>query len=95
MINNLKALVKDLGYEWNGKSLSMLQFINSLKTYLNPEGRANYVDTEGDDHAPARTFSKLVSADSTKILTLKQSDGSYSVIELIKDAFYNSGQTMY
>lgn len=48
MINNLKALVKDLGFEWNGKSISMMQLINALKNYINPEQKSRNLDAESN-----------------------------------------------
>ena len=89
MIGNLKSVVKELGFEWNGKSVSILTFINTLKSYINPEKAINPLETADDVYVPK--LQKLELAQTSQILSLKKSDGSCDLIELIKDMFYSSG----
>jgi hypothetical protein len=35
-VSKMKALLKELGFEWNGKSCSMLQLMQQVKEYINP-----------------------------------------------------------
>jgi hypothetical protein len=35
-IGDLKALLKELGFTWNGPACSITQLLASLKEYLNP-----------------------------------------------------------
>ena len=35
-IGHLKALLKELGFNWNGPACSMTQLLTKLKEYLNP-----------------------------------------------------------
>jgi transposase len=35
-IGDLKALLKELGFNWNGPACSFTQFFSKLKEYLNP-----------------------------------------------------------
>jgi hypothetical protein len=36
-IGNLKALLKELGFSWNGPACSVQKLLQRLKEYLNPE----------------------------------------------------------
>ena len=38
-IGNLKALLKELGFNWNGASCSIQQLLAKLKDYLHPDVR--------------------------------------------------------
>jgi len=42
-IGDLKALLKELGYNWNGPSCSIQQLLGKLKEYLNPHLAASSI----------------------------------------------------
>jgi hypothetical protein len=35
-VGHLKALLKELGFEWNGKSCSVMNLLQQVKEYINP-----------------------------------------------------------
>lgn len=40
-IGHLKALLKELGFNWNGQACTMAQLLAKLKEYLNPHLRGS------------------------------------------------------
>jgi len=46
-IGNLKALLKELGFNWNGASCSLTQFIEKLRTYCRKQ--TNLANGQADD----------------------------------------------
>jgi len=86
-IGYLKALLKELGFPFNGSSCSAQQLLMKVKGYVNVQ---NYrQDTKSE---AAR---KSLTAEQTEILAMKNQRGPGAVIEVVRDMFYRSGQTMH
>ena len=86
-------MLKELGFEWNGKSCSMLQLMQKVKEYLNPQ-RA-YTQHFDNQTSKVTKLAKLIPPEQEIIIDVKQRDGEITAIEMIKDLLYSSGLSMY
>ena len=95
-VNYLKAMLKELGFEWNGKSCSMLQLFQMVKEYINPQ-KAVYINTEFSETRSkiGPQVRKLNPPEQETLIDIKKREGEYSLIEILKDLFYSSGLSMY
>lgn len=88
-IINLKCILKELGFNWNGKVCSIHQLIGKLKDYLNPEAVA------GSEPLLETRIIHNMTDDDQKLLGIKRREGSHSIIEIIKELFYSIGKPLY
>jgi|TARA_B110001450_G_C17661274_1_gene497348 hypothetical protein len=86
-IGQLKAILKEIGFNWNGPACSLLQLINRLKEYLNPEPTYMRQDEAAE---PVQS-----QQDNMLLLGIKRKEGAHTVVDIIKECFYSSGKTMY
>lgn len=88
-IINLKCVLKELGFNWNGKICSIHQLIGKLKDYLNPDAVAN-----NEPLFEARIIHNMTD-DDQKLLGIKKREGTHSIIQIIKELFYSIGKPLY
>jgi hypothetical protein len=79
----LKALLKELGFNWNGPSCSISELFRSLKVYINPA-----------ENQP-KALNNIGSVQQASILGFKRKEGPKTIIEIIKDLFYSTGKTLF
>lgn len=82
-IGNVKAILKELGFPWNGKSCSVYQLLSKVKEYVNPE----LIQREKSVGAGP--------ADQPLLFGYKKREGTQSIMEVLKDLFYGSGMSLY
>ena len=87
-IGYLKALLKELGFSWNGPACSIQKLLQRLKEYLHPEAvpaRNDYETRGGASILP----------EQDGVLGVKRQEGTHSMVEIIKELFYSTGKTLY
>ena len=85
-IPNIKALLKELGFIWNGASCTFQQLLQRCKEYVEP--KKVEIKDEG-----TRQFN--LTDDDKKLITLKRTKGQTSIQDIVKDLFYTTGKTLY
>ena len=86
-IGELKAVLQEIGFNWNGPSCTIMQLVQRLKEYLNPESPAKNETME-------RTLEKSVSGQAL-LLGIKKREGAHTTIDIIKESFYSTGESLY
>lgn len=89
----MKALLKELGFEWNGKSCSILSLLQAVKEYINPQRQ--YTHNQDNQTNKCNKLQKLIPPEQEAIIGVKQKEGDFTIIEIVKDLFYSTGLTMY
>lgn len=92
-VGHLKALLKELGFEWNGKSCSVLSLLQQVKEYINPQRQ--YTQNFDNQTNKCSRLQKLIPPEQEAIIDVKKKDGDFTIIEIVKDLFYSSGLTMF
>ena len=88
-IINLKSVLKEIGFNWNGKVCSIQQLLGKLKDYINPDAMAT-----SEPLLETRIIHNLTD-DDEKLLGIKRREGHHTVIEIIKELFYSIGKPLY
>ena len=88
-IINLKCILKELGFNWNGKICSIQQLLGKLKDYINPDAVAG-----AEPIVESRIIHNMTD-DDAKLLGIKKREGGLSIIEIIKELFYSVGRPLY
>lgn len=96
-IGHMKALLRELGFKWNGAACSLQHFFQQIKEYLSTENKpraareSNHFDI--DVNLPkTRVFN--CTAEETKLIDLKVQK-KIPVIDIVREVFYNSKKTLY
>ena len=80
-IKHLKALLKELGFEWNGASCSIQQLLFALKEYLSIGDKATITNDQVSGHRA--------------LINLKKERPHHSTLDIVRDLLYLSGKTLY
>lgn len=88
-IINLKCVLKEVGFNWNGKICSIQQLLGKLKDYINPEAQAS------EEPLVATRVIHNMTDDDQKLLGIKKREGTHSINEIIKELFYSVGRPLY
>lgn len=95
-IGHMKALLRELGFKWNGASCTLQQFFAQIKDYLSTENKPRARDTnklDVDVNLPkAKVFN--CSQDDIKLIALKVAKKT-PIIDIVREVFYNSKKTLY
>lgn len=96
-IGPLKALLKELGYNWNGPSCSLSHLLQNLKGYLNPHLAKSELrpPTISQARSTAGRSSQKPPDHKTLWATKLATNGAKSLLEVVKDLFYCSRKTLY
>lgn len=86
---NLKCVLKELGFNWNGKICSIQQLLGKLKDYINPDA------VPGSELIAAEKIMHNMTDDDQKLLGIKKREGTHTIIEIIKELFYSVGKPLY
>lgn len=87
-IINLKCVLKEIGFNWNGKICSIQQLLGKLKDYINPDAQVS------DPIIETRVIHNMTD-DDQKLLGIKKREGTHSINEIIKELFYSIGRPLY
>ena len=81
-ISHLKALLKELGFNWNGKSCSIHQLLMKLKDYTNPQ--------------PLSPKAKKAAEIADDVIGSPQKKENVDqIVKVIKDVFYSTGKSLF
>lgn len=90
-VPNIKALLKELGFQWNGAAVTFQQLLKKTKEYIEPKKGAEPREDPVADHAK---FFNLTD-DDKKLITLKRTRAGQSIQDIVRDLFYTTGKTLY
>lgn len=88
-LGNLKALLKELGFAYNGRCCSIQQLVAKLKEYVFPD-----LETQKYQQQAQRAIHNITDDDEL-LLGIKRREGTHSIIDIIKELFYSVGKPLY
>lgn len=97
-IGHMKALLRELGFKWNGASCTLTQFFQQIKEYLSTENKPRASTRESTQFdvnvnlPKAKVFN--CTSEDTKLIDLKV-QRKMPVIDIVREVFYNSKKTLY
>ena len=102
-IGNLKALLKELGFNWNGASCSLTQFIEKLRTYCRKQtnqrnGQADYPSKNEDNRPKTEKRQMPIDCDTLhKVMMDRElvSGDTKGIRSVLAQILYNSEKTLH
>lgn len=93
-VGHVKALLKELGFQFNGKACSLVQLFQSVQQFI--YGSSQKEDQSGYEYqlTSPKAFQSEPQAQSRKQKTFREARIE-DQIQQIKDLFYSTGKTLY
>jgi len=84
-IGNLKALLKELGFNWNGPSCSVQELLRKLKEYVNPDVTGYQPRIDQYQTAELKKTIAIIPAEQNTLMGLKKKEGAHTLIEIVRE----------